>query len=145
MRLCQVSWLPTTLAGKARTKAGKAYYYYYYTNQNLFYVCYLVNATSKSWGVRKNYHLLILNFILIGSWFLIIRVINVISIINNSFLIAFTSNWSNEFFGDNYTNRYIFVVVFEVIYIKTNFKNNKIKNYLIFSMLHLFYGSLLYS
>ena len=26
VRLYQVSWLPTTLAGEARTKAGKAYY-----------------------------------------------------------------------------------------------------------------------
>ena len=50
----------------------------------------------------------------IGSWFYIIRFINVISIINNSFLIAFTSHWADTFFGDNYKNRYIFVVVFEV-------------------------------
>jgi len=50
----------------------------------------------------------------IGSWFYILRFINVVSVISNSFLIALTSNWSNSFFGNNYAYRYIFIILFEV-------------------------------
>ena len=50
----------------------------------------------------------------IGSWFLLCRLLNALGIINNGFLIAYTSNWSKSFLGNSDLNRMYFVVCFEV-------------------------------
>lgn len=57
-----------------------------------------------------------------GAWFYIIRFLNVVGIISNAFIIAFTSNWSNTFLQNKLEYRLLFVVVFEVIIFQcTNF------------------------
>ncbi|CAF0718472.1 unnamed protein product [Brachionus calyciflorus] len=49
----------------------------------------------------------------IGAWFSIIRFLNVVGIVSNAFIIAFTSNWSKYFLKGTLENRLIFVVAFE--------------------------------
>ena len=63
-----------------------------------------------------------------GSWFWICRCLNVIGIISNSFIIGFTSNWSKTNLNNGYTEKLIFVGIFEVIQIYSLFSFNlKIK------------------
>lgn len=50
----------------------------------------------------------------IGAWFYIIRILNVVGIVSNAFIIAFTSNWSNNVLQGKLENRLLFIVVFEV-------------------------------
>ena len=51
----------------------------------------------------------------VGSWFYIMRFLNVASIISNAFLIAFTSNWSKTFLENKLEYKFVFVVAFEVV------------------------------
>lgn len=50
----------------------------------------------------------------IGAWFYIVRILNVVGIVSNAFIIAFTSNWSTEVLEDRLDYRLLFVVIFEV-------------------------------
>jgi hypothetical protein len=49
----------------------------------------------------------------IGSWYAILKCLTIIGIVNNGFLLAFTSNWSQSFFSTN-TYRFGFAIAFEV-------------------------------
>ncbi|CAF0724941.1 unnamed protein product [Brachionus calyciflorus] len=49
----------------------------------------------------------------IGTWFNMCRLINIFGIINNGFMVAFTSDWSNNFLNDSNYKRAIFVLIFE--------------------------------
>ncbi len=51
----------------------------------------------------------------IGSWFTLCRFLNVMGIINNAFLVAFTSNWSKTYLRSTNENKLLFIVSFEVI------------------------------
>lgn len=58
----------------------------------------------------------------IGSWYGICRFLNVIAIVVNGLVIAYTSNWSKTFLRDDSTERLIFFVVFEVNFFQINSK-----------------------
>ena len=50
-----------------------------------------------------------------GVWLHIMQFLNLVAIINQSFLTAFTSQWSKSYYtNDNTLDRFIYVVVFEV-------------------------------
>lgn len=52
----------------------------------------------------------------IGSWFTLCRFLNVMGIINNAFLVAYTSNWSTTYLRSTNEYKLLFIVCFEVIY-----------------------------
>ena len=64
----------------------------------------------------------------LGSWYSICRLINVIAIIVNGLVIAYTSKWSKTFLNDDSTNRLIFFVAFEASFLyRLYFFNHKNK------------------
>ena len=50
----------------------------------------------------------------IGSWLNICKLLTLLGIINQGFIIGFASNWSISYLEDSNLNRLIFVLVFEV-------------------------------
>lgn len=51
----------------------------------------------------------------IGAWTVIIRFLNVVGIVTNAFIIAFTSNWSITVLQNKLEYRLLFVILFEVL------------------------------